>query len=143
MNIPDFKSKFGRVAMRRLKKEYFIWLTTVDSTGTPQPRPVWFVWDGDSFVIYNQAQAHKLTHIRRNPQVALHFNSTDDKGESQVVVLTGSAEIDASCPPAHENRAYLRKYRDGITRLGATSDQFAGEYSVAIRIAPVKLRGWE
>ncbi|HUG34711.1 MAG TPA: TIGR03667 family PPOX class F420-dependent oxidoreductase [Anaerolineales bacterium] len=143
MNIPDFKSKFGRVAMQRVKKEYFIWLTTVDSSGTPQPRPVWFVWEDDSFLIYSQAKAHKLKHIQRNPQVSLHFNSTDNKGESRVVVITGKARIDAQCPPAHKHRAYLRKYKDGIRRLGAAPEQFSAEYSIAIRITPAKLRGWE
>ena len=143
MNIPDFKSGFGRLVMQRIKKEYFIWLTTVDSTSTPQPRPVWFVWEDDSFLIFSQAKAYKLKHIQRNPQVSLHFNSTDDRGESRVIVITGSARIDAECPPVHKHRAYLRKYKDGIGRLGATPDQFAGEYSVAIRIAPEKLRGWE
>lgn len=143
MNNPDFKSKFGRVAMRRLKREYFIWLTTMDSNGTPQPRPVWFIWENGSIVIYSQARAYKLTHIRKHPEVALHFNSSDDRGESQIVVITGSAAIDATCPPANVNRAYLRKYRDGIKRLGATPDQFAGEYAVAMRITPEKLRGWE
>jgi predicted pyridoxine 5'-phosphate oxidase superfamily flavin-nucleotide-binding protein len=39
----DFKSKFGRAAKKNIQNEYFIWLTTVDANGTPQPRPVWFV----------------------------------------------------------------------------------------------------
>ena len=139
----DVKTKFGRFAMKHTKREYFVWLTTVDSNDTPQPRPVWFVWEADSFLIYSQAKAHKLMHIQRNPQVSLHFNTTDDKGESRVVVITGSARIDGKCPPAQKHRAYLRKYKDGIGQLGVTPEQFAGEYSVAIRIAPEKLRGWE
>ena len=143
MNLPDFKSTFGRVALQRIKKEYFTWLTTVDPTSTPQPRPVWFVWENDSFLIFSQAIAHKLKHIQKNPQVSLHFNTSDDKGESQVIVMIGSARIDTECPPVYKHRAYLKKYEDGIRRLGATPEQFAGEYSVAIRIAPDKLRGWE
>ncbi len=143
MNIPDFKSTFGRVALQRIKKEYFIWLTTVDPAGTPQPRPVWFVWEDDSFLIFSQAKAHKLKHIQKNPQVSLNFNTSDDKGESQVIVITGSARIDPECPPVYKHRAYLKKYEDGIRRLGATPEQFAGEYSVAVRIAADKLRGWE
>jgi PPOX class probable F420-dependent enzyme len=82
-------------------------------------------------------------HIQRNPLVSLHFNSTDDHGESRVVVITGSAGIGYQYLPVNKHRAYLRKYKDGIGRLGATPEQFAGEYSVAIRIAPEKLRGWE
>ena len=76
----DFKTKFGRFAMKSIKSEYFVWLTTVDSKGTPQPRPVWFIWENDTFLIYSQAKAHKLKHIQNNPNVSLHFNSADEKG---------------------------------------------------------------
>lgn len=139
----NFKSKQGRLAKKHIESEYFIWLTTVDSTGTPQPRPVWFIWEKDSLLIFSQAKAHKLKHIHANPQVALHFNSEDKLGEKRVIVFSGTARIDATCPPAHENRAYMKKYKSGIARLGATPEQFSGEYSMAVRITPTKLRGWE
>lgn len=136
-------TQFGRLAKKQLRDQYFVWLTTVDSNGTPQPRPVWFVWENDSFLIYSQAKAHKVKHIRANPQVSLHFNSADEKGEQRVVVFAGKAVIDRKAPPVHKHRAYLKKYRAGILGLNATPEQFSGEYSVAIRVAPTKLRGWE
>ena len=139
----DLNSKLWRVAKKHLKKEYFVWLTTVDSKGTPQPRPVWFIWDGDSFLIYSQAKAFKLKHIRKNPQVALHFNTQDELGEERVIIFSGKARVDKKSTPADKHGAYMKKYRIGITRLGATPEQFAGEYSAAIRITPTKLRGWE
>lgn len=137
----DFKSKLGRKAMRHLKKEYFVWLTTVDSTGTPQPRPVWFVLEDDSLLIYSQPGAFKLRHIVNNPNVSLHFNTSDDKGEEDIFVLTGTAKIDPKVQPAHRHPAYLRKYRAGIKRLGATPAQFAAEYSTAMRVRLASLRG--
>lgn len=139
----NLNTKFGRVAKKHLKSEYFVWLTTVDANGTPQPRPVWFIWEKDSFLIFSQAKAHKLKHIQKNPQVSVHFNSADKKGEKRLIVFTGTARFDKSVAPAHKLRAYVKKYKDGIVGLGATPEQFAGEYSVAIRITPTKLRGWE
>ncbi|MEW6085962.1 MAG: TIGR03667 family PPOX class F420-dependent oxidoreductase [Chloroflexota bacterium] len=139
----NLNTKFGRVAKEQLKREYFVWLTTVDATGTPQPRPVWFIWEKDSFLIFSQAKAHKLKHIQTNPQVSLHFNSADKKGEKRLIVFTGPAMVERNAAPAHKVRAYLKKYNEGIARLGATPEQFAREYSVAIRITPSKLRGWE
>jgi len=140
----DWNNKFGRVAKKHLKNEYFVWLSTVDSTGTPQPRPVWFIWENDSFLVFSQAKAHKLKHIRKNPQVALHFNTEGQKGEKRLIVfLTGKATIDKKCPPANKNRAYLRKSKTGVIDLNSTPEQLSGEYLVAIRIAPAKLRGWE
>ena len=50
---------FSPQAKRRLREEYFVWMTTVGSDLAPQPRPVWFIWEKDSFLIYSQPNAHK------------------------------------------------------------------------------------
>jgi len=138
----DLSSKFGRVVKRHLKNEYVIWLTTVDSKLAPQPRPVWFIWEEDSFLVFSQATAHKVKHITKNPKVALHFN-TDETGEEHVIVFVGNAFIAASCPPAHKVPAYFKKYESGIADLGMTPEEFSREYSTAIQIKPTEVRGWE
>ena len=138
----DFKSKLGRKAMRHLKQEYFIWLTTVDSSGTPQPRPVWFTLEGDSILLYSQPSAFKLRHIVNNPNVALHFNTADPKGEEDLIIFKGTAKIDSKAEPVNKNGAYMRKYREGIKGLSSSPQKFAEEYSTAVRIKLTSLRGW-
>ncbi len=139
----DLNTKFGRVAKKQLKSEYFVWLTTVDATGTPQPRPVWFVWDDESFLIFSLAKSHKNSHIQKNPKVALHFNTQDEAGDKRVIVFVGDASIDTNNPPAHKVRAYFKKYKPGIARLKMTPEDFSREQPVAIRIKPTEVRGWE
>ena len=139
----DLTSAFGQAVKVHLKNQYVIWLTTVDSNLTPQPRPVWFIWENDSFLIFSQPNAHKLKHLQKDSQVALHFNAADEKGENGIIIFTGMATIDKDCPPAHKVRAYLRKYKAGITSLNSTPEQFSGEYSVALRVTPTNVRGWE
>ena len=138
----DFTSDFGRAARRHIDEEYVIWLTTVDSNLTPQPRPVWFIWDQDSFLIFSQAKAYKVAHVKKNPKVALHFN-TDETGDKHVIVFTGEASIDTGCPPAHLVPAYFEKYKDDIAALDMTPDGFSREYSIPLRIRPAEVRGWE
>jgi PPOX class probable F420-dependent enzyme len=138
----DLTSPFGRVAQRHLESEYVIWLTTVDSNLTPQPRPVWFIWEDDSFLIFSQAKAHKVAHIKKHPKVALHFN-TDETGDKNVMIFVGEAVIDVNCPPAHQVSKYFEKYKRGIADLPMTPEGFSDEYSVAIRIRATELRGWE
>jgi PPOX class probable F420-dependent enzyme len=138
----DWNSDFGDAVKQHLKNQYVIWLTTVDSTLTPQPRPVWFIWEDDSFLIFSQAKAHKVAHIKKNPKVALHFN-TDETGDKHVIVFTGEAWIDTSSSPAHNVPAYFEKYKQGIADLDMTPEGFSNEYSVAIRIRPSEIRGWE
>lgn len=138
----DLTSDFGRMVERHLRDQYVIWLTTVDSNLTPQPRPVWFIWEDNAFLIFSQAKAHKVAHIRRNPNVALHFN-TDETGDKHVIVFIGEAFIDIESPPAHDVPAYFEKYKAGIAGLPMTPEEFSGEYSSAIKIRPAELRGWE
>jgi PPOX class probable F420-dependent enzyme len=138
----DFSSNFGRAVQAHLVNQYVIWLTTVDSNLTPQPRPVWFIWQDDSFLIFSQPKAHKVAHIEQNPSVALHFN-TDETGDKHVIVFTGKASIDMHCAPAHEVAAYFEKYKDGIAALDMTPEGFSREYSTAIKVTPTQVRGWE
>ncbi len=138
----DLTSEFGRAVKQHLESEYVIWLTTVDSNLTPQPRPVWFVWQNDSFLIFSQAKAHKLRHIRKNPKVALHFNS-DEGANHHVIVFTGEASIEPNQPLPHQVPDYFAKYKDGIASLNMTPEEFGRDYSVAIKIQPTEVRGWE
>jgi PPOX class probable F420-dependent enzyme len=138
----DLTTKFGQAIKRHLEDEYVIWLTTVDSNLVPQPRPVWFIWENDSILIFSKPDAHKVKHITKHPNVSLHFN-TDETGDKHVIVLTGEATIDPSGPPAKNFPAYLEKYRTGIADINMTPQSLSDEYSLAIRIKPTKVRGWE
>ncbi|MHA2428107.1 MAG: pyridoxamine 5'-phosphate oxidase family protein [Candidatus Hermodarchaeia archaeon] len=60
----DIVTSFSQNMLWRLKTERIIWLTTISKSLVPQPRPVWFYWDGDSFMIYSKPKTKKLAHIR-------------------------------------------------------------------------------
>ncbi len=136
----DTSTKFGARVLERLQQEQVIWLTTVRPDGIPQPNPVWFLWDGETVLIYSQPGAHKVGHIRHNPHVALNFN-TDADGDD-VVVITGEARIDDIAAQAVENTAYLEKYRAGIAQIGMTPESMAAAYSTMIRVTPRHVRGF-
>lgn len=136
----DFSSGIGPAILRQLEQAQVAWLTTVGRSGTPQPNVVWFLWDGESILVYSQPAAARIPNIERNERVALNFNS-DDSG-SFVHVLTGNAYIDHTGPRADEIPAYVKKYGSGIESLGMTPASFSDDYSVLIRIVPDKIRGF-
>ncbi len=138
----DFTSDFGKIVRRHLDEDYFIWLTTIDSNLSPQPRPVWFIWDNDSFLIFSEPKAHKVRHVMKHPNVALHFNTADEKGKQDVIVFVGTAVIDPSVPPAYKVPAYVKKYKTGIADLKMSPEEMGDKYSVAIRVKPISVRGW-
>jgi PPOX class probable F420-dependent enzyme len=137
--LPPSSTPFGERVERRLREERIIWLTTISADGTPQPNPVWFLWDGASFLIYSLADAARLPHIRRSPRVALHFDGNGRGGD--IIIFTGAARISQDDPPADQIPAYVEKYRDFIARSFGTPAAFAARYSVALRVTPTKVRG--
>ena len=124
-----------RHAQSQLKRENVIWLVTAGRDRRPQAVPVWYLWDGTSFLIYAQSGV-KVRHVKENPYVELHLN-TDEAGED-VVRASGNATIPRSQPPANKNRSYLRKYRSQILNLGMSVEDFAANYRYPIRVRKLR-----
>ena len=136
----DTTTEFGERTVRRLDKELIGWLTTVDASGGPQPTPVWFVWDGETALIYSQPNTPKLRNIAANPRVSLNLDGNKTGGD--IIVLTGEARVDEAAPPSSAIPAYQEKYHHAVVNeLKMTPESFAQEYSVPVRFTPSKVRG--
>lgn len=136
----DTSTDFGKRVEERLRNDELLWLTTVAPDGTPQPSLIWFVWDGETILIYSQPNTPKLRNIAMNPRVSLNFQANPE-GED-VVVLTGQAAVDPTAPPSNQHEEYRRKYAQGTVHIGMTPDTLAAEFAVAIRVTPTKVRGF-
>ncbi|MBK8026547.1 MAG: pyridoxamine 5'-phosphate oxidase family protein [Chloroflexi bacterium] len=124
-----------------IAKAYYVWFTTVRQDGMPMPTPVWFVREGDSFIIYTTPGAAKLTYIQANFHVALSFTPDADAGNYFVVL--GTAQVDQTIPRAIGNAAYMAKYGEGMAATGMTAEQLSEAYNVPIRVRPIRIRGLE
>ena len=121
-----------------IEKSEFIWFTTVRADGMPQPTPVWFVRDGDTFLIYTTTGAQKARNIAATPKVALGL-ANGDAGD--YFVVQGEAAIDQATPKPTQMSAYFQKYKDGITEIGMTPESFDETFTLPIRITPTLVRG--
>jgi PPOX class probable F420-dependent enzyme len=138
--VLDLDSPAGARADRRLRTEQILWLTTVRADGQPQSSPVWFLWDGETFLVFSQPDAQKLRNLAANPRVAVHLES-DGTGE-EVLTVDGTAAVDPDVPPSDRIEEYRVKYREGIQAMGSTPAELARGFSVAIRIRPSRVRAW-
>jgi len=137
----DTSTDFGAKTARRVVEEKLAWLTTVDRNGTPQPNPVWFLWDDGSFVVFSQPNQAKLANIARTGQVSFNFEATED--EEQVTIFTGRAElVDRATIGQELLDRYAAKYAEGMERIELPREQYEAAYTAVIRITPDKLRGW-
>lgn len=135
----DLNSEFGQRVERRLRDEVVIWLTTTGRDGTPQPNPVWFLWDGQSVLVYNRADAARLKHLESRSRVALNFDGDGHGGD--IVVLTGRAELTQGETPSDQHPEYLAKYGGLMERVSGSVAEFARGYPVALRVWPDGVRG--
>lgn len=140
MTLIDQSTEFGKRATARLDDEVVAWLTTAGKSGTPAPNPIWFLWHDDSLLVFSQPDKPKLRNIAHNPRVSLNLNS--DRWGGEVVILSGSAKVDANGPSDDELAAYTAKYGEHIKNLGMTNEQFFADYSVLVRITPDRVRGF-
>ncbi len=134
----DTSTEFGARAERRLREERLAWLVTVRADGTPEPIPVWFLWDGETILVYSQPGTRKLRNVARNPRVAFHLDGDGLGGD--IVVVIGEARV-SDDPPADEVPDYVAKYTWGFERNRWTAKEFASDYSVPIRVTVSGLRG--
>ena len=138
--LPDPTTEFGARVARRLRDEAIGWLTLVDASGTPQPAPIWFLWDGGSALIYSDGKARRLGYLRANPRATLHLDGNGRGGD--IVVLAGEIADAPDEPGVPDNPAYLEKYGAWIAAGNwATPEVFAETFSVPLRFRPTRVRG--
>jgi PPOX class probable F420-dependent enzyme len=131
---------FGERVAERLREAQVIWFTSVGADGTPQPNPVWFLWDGEtSLLIYSRPDAQRLRHLAARPRVSLNLDGNGHGGD--IVVLAGTAVRDDATPAADANQAYLAKYRADMERVSGDVGRFAADYGVPVRVEVQRIRG--
>jgi PPOX class probable F420-dependent enzyme len=136
----DASTTFGARVVERLTTEEIIWLTTISASDVPQPVPVWFLWDGETALIYTAPETYKLRNIARNPKVSLNLNSDPIGGD--IAVFVGTAWVDHTAPSPDQHPSYLAKYGDRVINLlGMTLEDYAVMYPIALRVKPEKVRG--
>ena len=135
----DPTTNFGSRVLKRLGEEKVIWLTTVSPSGTPQPNPVWFYWDGQCFLIYSQPNAQKIKNIKRNPLVSLNFEGATEAG-GDVVIFSGEAFIGEN--PMVLDTNYIEKYKQAIAEFNETPESLLAAYRNTIRVKPKRMRGF-
>ena len=136
-SLLDTSTAGGKRVERRLNKEIVIWLATIGAEGRPHAVPVWFWWNGDSFLVYS-VPGQKVKDIEANPKVQLHLNSGPE-GED-VVRIDGDAKRLRRHPLAYKVPDYIRKYRALVKSYGWTPEGFSRQYHVVLRIRPTRFR---
>jgi len=125
---------------QRLREEPIVWFTTVRPDGRPHTVPVWFLWDGETFLIFSQPGNLKIRNLQRNPHITLALDGTNQGGD--VVTVEGEAELLSEPSRNMMVPAFGEKYASMIKAMGVDTDRLVEDYSQPIRIKPAKFITW-
>lgn len=123
-----------------LAQPYLAMLGTVREDGGPYVVPVWHEYDGEALYIVARERSQYVTHIRRDPRVAVAI-----VGEGTQVLILGQATIVEG--PTTQGRwveialRMAERYggEDGLQYLRGTLDR----PRYLIRITPEKITSWQ
>ena len=122
---------------QRLHNDQVIWLNSVRPDNRPHAVVVWFLWDGESVLIFSRPKNQKVINIRHNPNVLLGLDNTNNGDDP--ITIEGTAQLLTSGDISATLQAYVQKYGEGIKGIGSTPEQMAAEYSQGIRITPTRV----
>ena len=115
-------------------------LATINADGTPQLSLVWADVEDGEICIASLTPRQKLTNVRRDPRVALSFQSSehdDGQGLTHYLVVRGKARITEGGGPALLRRIAHRYLEPGV-KFPRGDDPPEGWI---MRIAPESWRG--
>ena len=116
----------------RLRAEEILWLASVRPDGRPHLVPVWFLWEGETILLFSKPENQKIRNLRQNPAVSVSLDNSDHGDDA--TVLEGIAAVIDDPALTATLPAYASKYAALLAELGWTAETMAKEYSQAIRI---------
>ena len=116
----------------RLRAEEILWLASVRPDGRPHLVPVWFLWEGETILLFSKPENQKIRNLRQNPAVSVSLDNSDHGDD--VTILEGIAAVIDDPAITATLPAYAAKYAALLTDMGWTAETMTKEYSQAIRI---------
>jgi PPOX class probable F420-dependent enzyme len=131
-SILDVSKKRDARIDQRLHDNIIVWLTTVRPDGRPHSVAVWFLWDGESILIFSKPNQQKLHNIEHNPNVVLAIDNTNEGDDP--IVLEGQATLLTNSDVDTTLAAYAAKYGAKMKEISFTPEGMAKAYSQGMRI---------
>lgn len=127
-------------AVRCLRDDPVVWLSSVQGDGRPHVVPVWFHWDGERIVAFSKPNARKVQNLRDQPLVMLAVGSPGP--EFDVELIEATAELPNQPAEHMMPEGFGDKYRDLLRRAGVSLQRFAQVYSQPIVLRPTRFVGY-
>ena len=123
----------------RLNNDLITWFTSVRPDGRPHTVPVWFLWDGETILIFRAIKV-KVHELKQNPHVTLALDPSNNGND--IVVVEGTAELVEDVNITATLPAFAKKYDALLKEMGWTVETMAPNYPHAVRVTPKRILGF-
>lgn len=120
-------------------RKLFAKIATVNENGVPSISPVWYTWDGESFLVISKARTGMVKNLRRDPRCGLlidNFELPYMRVSAQAEVEFLPEDFDVIAPMTEMILRYLGP--EGMA-YGESTFQFA---RVPFKVHPTKMTTW-
>lgn len=116
----------------------FAKIATVNENGYPQVSPVWYTWDGESFLIVSKERTGMVKNLRRDPRCGILV----DNPELPYRRVSAQAEVEFL-----EDFEYIEPMREMILRYLGPEGMAYGESTfefarTPFKVHPVRMTSW-
>ena len=137
--MQNLSSERAAHVSERLNSDLITWFTSVRPDGRPHTVPVWFLWDGETILMF-RAKNVKVHELTQNPHVTLAFDPSNNGND--ILVIEGTAELVENSDTTTALAAYARKYDALLKEMGWTAESMAPNYPYAVRVTPKRILGF-
>lgn len=135
----DMHTARGAHVNERLNNSLITWFTSVRPDGRPHTVPVWFLWDGETILMFRAIKV-KVHELKQNPHVTLALDPSNNGND--IVVIEGTAELVEDVNITTTLPAFTKKYDTLLKEMGWTAESMAPNYPHAVRVTPEKILGF-
>lgn|GEM_PF-188631 len=95
-NLVSVRMALTLADVRNDSKRYgpLAWVATVSPSGTPYTSPVAVAWNGDEILAFLATPEAKVSNVRFNPRVSIHFSVSADTDWDSCVVWGNGRIVD-------------------------------------------------
>ncbi|MBT3942682.1 MAG: PPOX class F420-dependent oxidoreductase [Chloroflexi bacterium] len=130
-------SEIGPEITAFLESQRNLVLGTLRKDGSPQASPVWYLWNGDAFVISTITATAKWWNLKRDPRASI---CVDDPATGQMVIAYGDAILELDDIWDRTRDLVAKYYLDDPDQVDPHMESiFEGQTRVLITVKPDNL----
>jgi|APSaa5957512535_1039671.scaffolds.fasta_scaffold82006_2 PPOX class probable F420-dependent enzyme len=130
-------SEIGPEITAFLESQRNLVLGTLRKDGSPQASPVWYLWNGDAFVISTITATAKWWTLKRDPRASI---CVDDPATGQMVIAYGDAVLELDDIWDRTRDLVAKYYLDDPDQVDPHMESiFKGQTRVLITVKPDNL----